>query len=155
VLNAGECFVLKTLWVQPRITSCQSAPPARNSSPRTPHSLPVAQHHRTPCLCPKTQSSQAVAGWRVRGLVMTSAGRREETWRKIRDLKKRRSDKKYVVITLSPSPQLITQKRTTVVSIKILINEHNKNLAITRKEYSRHNYRQLLLYPKFYCYMFR
>jgi hypothetical protein len=68
VVTACHCFVSKWLWVQLRIASCQSAPPTRNNSPRTPHTLPVTQHHRTPCVRPKTQGSQAVAGWRVGGL---------------------------------------------------------------------------------------
>jgi hypothetical protein len=68
VLTACHCFVSKWLWVQLRIALCQSAPPAQNNRPRTPHTLPVTQHHRTPCVRPKTQGSQAVAGWCVGGL---------------------------------------------------------------------------------------
>jgi len=94
VLAACGSFVLKRLWEQLRVTSWTSAPPARNNSPRTPHRLPVTQNHRIPCVRPMTQGSQAVAGWRVGGLVMASAGRREETWRKIRYLR-------HIVLTVN------------------------------------------------------
>ena len=68
VVTACDCFVSKWLSVQLRIASCQSAPLARSNSPRTPHTLPVKQHHCTSCVCPKTLGSQAATGWCVGGL---------------------------------------------------------------------------------------